>query len=124
MSKQTAKTYSKAAKYGNRKVEYKGEVFDSHRELKRWKELELLHNSGVIFDLCRQVKFELIPKQRRKNGKAIRGTTYIADFVYKQLLPDGSVELVVEDAKGFKTDAYKMKWKLMKQVHNIEVREV
>ena len=120
MAKQTVK----ASKYGNKKVVYKGETFDSHRELKRWKELELLDYSGEIFDLCRQVKFELVPKQQDKNGKAIRSINYVADFVYKQLLPDGSVELVVEDTKGFKTETYKMKWKLMKQVHNIEVREV
>lgn len=111
-------------KYGNRKVSYAGMTFDSVKEKNRYLELTLLEKSGKIFDLCRQVKFELVPKQRDRNGKAVHSVNYIADFMYKQIMPDGTVELVVEDVKGFKTDAYKMKWKLMKQVHNIEVREV
>jgi hypothetical protein len=44
---------------------------------------------------------------------------YVADFRYEE---GGAT--VVEDAKGFKTAAYKLKKKLMKAIHNIEIREV
>ncbi len=44
----------------------------------------------------------------------------MADFVV--LYPNG--RYVVEDAKGVKTDVYKIKKKLMKETYNIEVIEV
>ena len=101
-------------KYGNKKTLTPDGVFDSKRELIRWNELKLLEKSGTIQDLKRQVKFELIPKIGKN-----RPTSYIADFTYK----DGD-ELVVEDAKGFKTEIYKIKKKLMMMVHRIEILEV
>ena len=52
-------------KYNNRKVKVGGEVFDSRKEYDRWRELCLLQKAGKITDLERQVKFELIPAQRR-----------------------------------------------------------
>jgi hypothetical protein len=56
-----------------------------------------------------------------KQGKCIeKSCVYYADFVYKDA--DGNV--VVEDAKGMKTEAYKIKRKLMLWVHGIKVIEV
>ena len=43
----------------------------------------------------------------------------MADFVYYQ---DG--KMVVEDTKGFKTDAYIIKRKLMRYVHGIAIKEI
>ena len=51
----------KSSKYGNKKIEYNGEVFDSKKEYKRWCELKLLERAGKISDLKRQVKYVLIP---------------------------------------------------------------
>lgn len=108
-------------KYGNKKKEYNGMLFDSIRELNRWKELELLQRAGEISGLQRQVAFELIPSQRDKNGKLLeRACDYIADFAYK----DKDGEYVVEDAKGQKTAQYIIKRKLMLKEHGIRIREV
>lgn len=104
-------------KYGAKKITdpTTGFVFDSKKEYHRWCELRLLERAGRIFDLQRQVKYELIPKQ---DGE--RACTYLADFVYK----DSNGKTIVEDAKGVRTDAYKIKKKLMLWVHGIKVQEV
>lgn len=75
----------------------------------------------------------LIPSQCEKveryskNGKRLsddfrcveRKVSYVAEFVYYQ---DG--KMVVEDTKGFKTDAYIIKRKLMRYVHGIAIKEI
>lgn len=115
------------SKYGNRKVKRDGMVFDSKREADRWNDLKLLEKAGEISDLKRQVKYVLIPKQYSKKeftkeGKpkvAEREVSYIADFVYME-----GGEVVVEDSKGFRTDDYIIKRKLMLYIHGIQIREV
>lgn len=107
-------------KYGNRKIEYEGKVFDSKREAMRYKELLFLLRAGEIYDLQTQVKFTLIPTQRR-NGKVVeRECAYYADFVYR----DKNGNKVVEDTKGMRTKEYVIKRKLMLFVHDIEIQEV
>lgn len=108
----------KPSKYRSKKVEYGGEKFDSKRELQRWLELRLMLRAGQISDLRRQVPFELIPKQKDPDGKAVRAVSYVADFVYTQ-----NGRQVVEDAKGARTRDYIIKRKLMLSVHGIWVRE-
>lgn len=101
-------------KYGAKKVTAPdGQVFDSRKEYNRWCNLRLLERAGKISDLKRQVKYELIPKQ---DGE--RACTYVADFVYTQ---GGTT--VVEDCKGFRTEGYKIKRKLMLYVHGIKIKE-
>lgn len=96
-------------KYGNRKVVWKGETFDSEWELQRWRELCWLEKKGVIHDLQRQVRWVLIPAQRDDHGRMIfRETAYIADFAYWD-----ERGLHVEDAKGVETEVFKIKRKLM-----------
>lgn len=82
-------------KYHNRKVEIDGLKFDSMWEARRWQELRLLESAGVIRDLQRQVRFEVIPKTETE-----RACFYVADFVYAE----GSC-LVIEDAKSPATRA-------------------
>ena len=116
-------------KYHAKKVKVGDEVFDSKKELHRWEELCLMEKAGMITELRRQVKFTLIPPQRElivkkgegfRWGKVIeREASYVADFVYRE-----NGRLVVEDVKGFKTDTYILKRKLMLKVHGIRVREV
>ena len=103
-------------KYGAKKITdpATGFVFDSKAEFVRWCELRLLERAGKISDLQRQVKYELIPKQ-----KGERSCTYLADFVYK----DSDGNTVVEDTKGVRTDAYRIKRKLMLWVHGIRIKE-
>lgn len=101
-------------KYGARKLTAPdGQKFDSVKEFHRWGCLRLLERAGRITDLKRQVSFELIPKQ---DGE--RACSYVADFVYYE---DG--KMVVEDCKGFKTDVYRIKKKLMLWVHGIRIKE-
>ena len=101
-------------KYGARKMKAPdGQVFDSVKEFQRWGCLRLLERAGKISDLKRQVQYELIPKQ-----KGERACSYIADFTYYE-----NGELVVEDCKGFRTEGYKIKRKLMLWVHGIKIKE-
>lgn len=101
------------SKYGNRKMTAPdGQKFDSVKEYHRWGCLRLLERAGRISDLKRQVRFELIPKQVGESS-----CSYIADFVYNE---DG--KQVVEDCKGYKTDVYKIKKKLMLWVHGIRIK--
>lgn len=102
-------------------IDGKKTEFDSKHEAERWDELRLWEIAGRISDLQRQVKFQLLPAQRDKSGKTLeRPVTYIADFAYH----DSQGRYVVEDAKGTRTEAYKIKRKLMLYVHHIRVIEV
>lgn len=107
------------SKYGNRKITVGGETFDSRREYDRYRELVLLARAGKIHDLVRQVKFELVPAQKEGKKVVERAVYYIADFVYWE-----GDEMIVEDAKGVRTDVYIIKRKLMLQEHGIKIREV
>ena len=124
-------------KYGNKKITYQGEEFDSKRECYRYIDLKFLESCGAISNLRRQVKYELIPTQREKStkvykkgrkkgqpreGKIIeKAVTYIADFTYTDA---ATGETVVEDSKGFRTKEFVIKRKLMLYVHGIKIREV
>lgn len=103
-------------KYHNRKVVLpNGETYASEKEYKRWCELQLMEKAGLISDLQKQVRFELIPKQPGE-----RACYYVADFVYN----DKNGKHVVEDAKGKRTKDYVIKRKLMLEVHGIKIVEV
>ncbi len=106
------------AKYHNRKVTRDGETFDSVKEYRRFCELRLLEKAGAVTDLQRQVKFELIPAQRIDGKVAERACSYVADFVYME-----NGQQVVEDAKGMRTQEYRLKRKLMLWVHGIRIKE-
>lgn len=105
-------------KYHNRKVTRDGETFDSVKEYRRFCELRLLERAGAVTDLRRQVKFELIPTQRIDGKVVERACSYVADFTYME-----NGQQVVEDAKGMRTQEYRLKRKLMLWVHGIRIRE-
>lgn len=120
------------SKYGANKTEIDGITFDSRKEARRYTDLKLLERAELIKDLQLQVKFELIPIQREpdtigKRGGVIKGkvierpVTYIADFVY--IITDTG-EKVVEDTKGFRTQEYIIKRKLMLYIHGLRIREI
>ena len=99
-----------------------GQKFDSTKEYRRYCELRLLERAGKIMKLERQVKFVLIPTQKDEDGKLLeKETSYWADFVYYDCTKR---KIVVEDAKGMKTDVYNIKKKLMLWVHGIRIQEV
>ena len=122
----------KGNKYGNRKIAFDGQTFDSKKEMRHYTELLLLEKAGKITNLQRQVKFQLIPAQREpdtigpkgghKPGKLIeREVSYVADFVYTDLQTG---QTVVVDTKGFRTKDYMIKRKMMLYFHRIRIKEV
>lgn len=108
-------------KYGNRKVELGGLLFDSQAEAWRWMELYQQQERGQIRDLRRQVVFELAPPVRLLGHVRLTpALRYMADFTYTVV---ATGQRVVEDVKGVKTTAYKIKRHLMKAVLGIDVLE-
>lgn len=115
---------SRGTKFGSRKTEIDGHVFDSRKEAKRYAELRLMEKAGEISNLQIQVPFVLIPNQRDESGRVIeRAVTYKADFVYN----DRGGFLVVEDTKGYRDggayNLFVIKRKLMLKIHGIRVVE-
>lgn len=122
-----------SSKYGNARITRKGKRFDSGIEMLRYDYLCKMEKKGIISNLHRQVKFEILPaiyispsgktlalrKISREYKLAERGVFYIADFTYKH----SGVE-VAEDVKGFRTDAYIIKRKLMLYRYGIAIHEV
>ena len=106
-------------KYSARRIATEdGQVFDSLREMRRWQDLKLMERAGDISELRRQVKYVLIPSQKGRT-RTERECAYYADFVYR----DREGNEVVEDCKGFRTETYKVKRKLMLFLKGIEVQE-
>lgn len=124
----------KSAKYWNTKVyihadntvsEVKEEathgkiiaIFDSRKEYRRYQELTLLQNNGLISGLSRQTTLT-IQDAFDYNDEHIRPITYRADFTYLQ-----NGERIVEDVKYVSektgkirsTADFKLKWKLLKK---------
>ena len=119
----TIRVRSPASKYGNEKVEVDGLKFSSKKEARRYGELKLMERAKVIKDLKCQVPFEIIPKQEGE-----RAANYVADFTYYELV-GGEIgkppfwNFVVEDTKGYRTETYRLKRKLMLFVHVIRITE-
>lgn len=109
---------AKRPKYGNRKVtDADGLTHDSRKEYDRWCVLKLRAAAGEISDLHRQVVFDICV-----NGLLV--CRYIADAQYVE---NATGERITEDTKSEPTRKkrdFVLKRKLMKAVHNIEVKLV
>ena len=121
------KTTHRRSKYNN----HKGGGFDSDKEKNRYYELKLMERAGIIHDLKRQVHFQLTPVVRepdiigprggRKPGKVImKKSEYIADFTYYDT---ETGRFIVEDCKGYRTQEYVLKKKLMYHLKGIMIHE-
>lgn len=76
--------------------------------------------AGEISNLREQVTYEPLPEQKDKDGNLLENNlSYRADFVYY----DKKGNLVVEDSKGYRTEEYKIKRKLMLFIHGIRIKE-
>ena len=92
------------------------EFFSSQKELKRWKQLQLLEKAGEIKDLKRQTRHKLVV-----NGCLI--ATYVADAEY---IETASGKKIVEDTKSPMTKKlapYRMKRALMLALFGIKILE-
>ena len=110
---------AKKSKYGNIKTTtiQSGEeiVYDSKKEAKAGSYLRYLQAEGTISDLKRQVPFKIVI-----NNYFI--CTYYADFTY---IRDGKfIVLDVKSELTRKNPVYRLKKKLLKALHGIDITEV
>lgn len=138
----------KPSKYKNIPAERKTDSgqkirFASLKEAARYDELMLMLKAGKIRNLRLQPEYTLKEAFTTPGGKHIRRIYYRADFSYEKMVSsnelfgngpiksstskDGAIAFwkdVVEDAKGHRTDVYKLKKKMMLERYGIEIREV
>jgi hypothetical protein len=99
-------------KYNNIKTIIHGIKFDSKKEGARFLELKQLERIGEIYALETQPRFDF-----KINGFLLCYDK--EDFKYTTLNGDE----IVEDVKGMKTAMYRLKKKMMKAFHGIEIYE-
>ena len=121
------------SKYGNKKVEIDGHVFDSRKEAKYYLYLKEKEKEGEISNIRLQVPFEIVPavyedkvvhlktKDKTVSRCVQRAVHYIADFVYT-VNDTGEDEVV--DVKGWRTEGYILKKKMMRAFNGIDIIEV
>lgn len=100
----------RANKYGARRTEMDGIVFDSAKEARRYQVLKSMQDAGEISDLWLQSIITLMEGFIYR-GKYIQPVRYTADFVYNK---DG--KMVIEDVKSVataKTEAFRIRWRLL-----------
>lgn len=97
---------------------YDGHYFQSKAELLRYQQLKKMLDEGLIAELEMQPSYPIIV-----NNQKI--CSYRADFRYKVIDELGrTLRIAVEDVKGWKTDVYAIKKKLVEAVHHIDLCEI
>ncbi len=109
----TAKPKARS-KYGAVPTIVDGLRFASKKEAAHYGTLKILERAGKIHSLSLQPVFKLTINDQTI-GK------YIADFKYYDCERE---QWVIEDVKGMRTGVYRLKKKLVKALHNIDIREV
>lgn len=132
--KDGAKKRAKKSKYNNKKIVNEFGKWDSKKEFKRWLVLKEAEAQGMITDLQRQVKFELIPAVREKYIKHLKTKdkecertlqlpiTYTCDFQYTK-----NGETIVEDVKAspkMLPKDFVLKEKMMFAIKGIKIKRV
>lgn len=103
---------TKPSKYRNRKTVIDGLTFASVKEGRRYVELKNMQQAGIISNLRMQVPIACI-----LNG--IKVCDWVADFTYS----DQAGNPIYEDVKGYRTEVYRLKKKLVFVCHGIEILE-
>lgn len=99
----------KGHKYGNVRTETDAGMADSKAEAERWAELRLMERAGLISDLKFHTRHPLPA-----------GIVYEDDASYTE-----GGRRVVEDVKGCQTAAFRLKWRLMREIYpDVELRLV
>lgn len=107
------------SKYRAKKTVVDGITFDSRKEADRYLVLKGMEEDGLIENLRRQVRYELVPAFD-VDGKHYRPVYYVADFVY---MDKETGKEVVEDVKGMRTDVYRLKSKLFARRYGVSIKE-
>lgn len=119
-------------KYGNKPIVIDGITFASKKEGYHYLALKSLADKGEITDLRMQVPYEIVPpvyetqtihlktKDKQVTRCVQKAVHYVADFVYTD--KDGKEQVI--DTKGYKTDVYILKKKMMRAFLGITVVEV
>lgn len=111
--------WQRRSKYHAKKTTVDGITFDSEREAYRYLTLKGMEADGLIGDLRRQVRYELVPAFD-VDGRHYRPVYYVADFVYTD---KETGKEVVEDVKGMRTDVYRLKSKLFAKRYGKSIKE-
>ena len=107
------------SKYNNDKPSYydpdlkESITFDSVKELEYYLLLKDRQKRGEIYDLTRQEPIEIQPAFIDSQGVKYQAIIYIADFTYKEPAFSGNFIKHYVDVKGYKTEIYKLKKKLL-----------
>ena len=116
-------------------IEAHGRKWQSRAELRRYEQLLECQERGEICELTVKPRFELL-RSFSHEGRKIAHVVYVADFAYRDLTRPRATDMfegttlkgarVVEDVKGANsTDPYyRLKKRMMLQIHGIEVEEV
>ena len=96
-------------KFHAKRTEVDNIKFSSKKEAKRYNILKSLQNVGEVLFFLRQVPFHLPGNVK-----------YVCDF----LIFWANGEVTIEDVKGFKTESYKAKKKMVEALYPIEILEV
>jgi hypothetical protein len=101
---------ARKSKFGAVRTEVDGITFASKKEARRYGELKLMERAGMISELALQPRFPLYI------GDDLI-CTYVGDFLYRAK----SGDVIVEDAKGIETPEFKLKRKLLRAIHGMEI---
>lgn len=87
-----------------------GIVHDSASEMRRWLQLRLLESQGVVRNLQRQIKFDMIVNNRPIRTPSGRVKTYTLDFMYERQNEAGEWVTIYNEHKGYMLplDAFKI----------------
>ena len=101
-------------KYGRRKKEVDGIMFDSTSEANAYQLLKIWLAAGAITDLRLQPVFTLQEKFKDSTGRTVRSSRYTADFQFFDVAQRKTRYI---DVKGVLTPAFKRAMLLMKDKH-------
>ncbi len=111
------KLIKKKPKYGSERIEYNGRMYDSKKEAAYAKRLEYLKHAHKIEERVVRIEYQ-VPYSITAKNKVV--ATYFADF----RVTYGDLHQEVVDVKGFRTEVYKLKKKLVEALHEIKIIEV
>ena len=98
-------------KYGNKKVAIDGYEFDSRMEADFYYRLKIMLYNKEILEFEVHPRFVLQPSFKFK-GKTVQAITYTSDF--KVVYANGEIHYI--DIKGAKTNEFKIKEKMFKNM--------